>query len=85
MSQEEEKSVGVGAGGGEEKLADDPAVDLAKQNEQTIAQTNAIADAVKATQVQTAVRSAWHCLYSASVSHCLELYSLKNCMHAVTN
>ena len=30
---------------------DDQAVDLAKQNEQTVAQTNAINDAVKAAQV----------------------------------
>lgn len=37
--------------------AEDPAVDLAKQNEQTVAQTNAINDAVKATQVCTS--SVW--------------------------
>lgn len=35
----------------ENKPADDAGVDLAKQNEQTVAQTNAINDAVKATQV----------------------------------
>lgn len=35
----------------ESKPTDDPGVDLAKQNEQTVAQTNAINDAVKATQV----------------------------------
>ncbi len=35
----------------EEKPAEEPPVDLAKQNEQTVAQTNAINDAVKATQV----------------------------------
>lgn len=32
-------------------MIDDPSIDLARQNEQTVAQTNAINDAVKATQV----------------------------------
>lgn len=39
------------AAAAEAKPAEDPVVDLAKQNEQTVAQTNAINDAVKATQV----------------------------------
>lgn len=36
----------------ENKPAEDAGVDLAKQNEQTVAQTNAINDAVKAAQVR---------------------------------
>lgn len=52
MTEEKENTVGVV--GGAEKPADDLAVDLAKQNEQTVAQTNAINDAVKAAQVRRA-------------------------------
>lgn len=37
---------------GEEVKAPEPTVDLAMQNEQTIAQTNAINDAVAASQVR---------------------------------
>lgn len=40
---------------GADTPAEDPSVDLAKQNEQTVAQTNAINDAVKATQVRVFV------------------------------
>lgn len=50
MSEEKGKTpMAVG-----EKPADEkPAVDLAMQNEQTVAQTNAINDAVKAAQVSS--------------------------------
>lgn len=39
---------------GEKTPAEDPAVDLAKQNEQTVAQTNAINEQVKASQASLA-------------------------------
>lgn len=52
MSEEKETTPpAAAAASSEEKPAEDPPVDLAKQNEQTVAQTNAINDAVKATQV----------------------------------
>lgn len=54
MSEEKETIVSASAesaSAGDGKTTEDPAVDLAKQNEQTVAQTNAINDAVKAAQV----------------------------------
>lgn len=48
MSEEKEKTA---MATGEKPADDKPAVDLAMQNEQTVAQTNAINDAVKAAQV----------------------------------
>lgn len=53
MSEEKETTPpAAAAASSEEKPAEDPPVDLAKQNEQTVAQTNAINDAVTATQVR---------------------------------
>lgn len=49
MSEQKESTPPAAASG--EKPVEDPPVDLAKQNEQIVSQTNAINDAVKATQV----------------------------------
>lgn len=71
MSEEKESTPpAVAAVAAEEKPAEDPPVDLAKQNEQTVAQTNAINDAVKATQVwmydmvQVGMHTGGGCSYS---------------------